>query len=312
MAEGTVAAQADRVGLTAGLAAFLMWGLLPLLFQAVERSGVSPVETVAWRTVFALPLAGALTLAAGQAGALRGLGRGGWRTPALCAGLIGGNWLVYVWAVDSGRTLEASLGYYINPLLNMAAGRFLFGERIDRAGWAAIALAAAGVVLQAAALGAIPWTSLALALTFCGYAVARKRAAVPAQAGLMVECALLTAPAVAFLAWSALRPGGAPPAVLHDGRTALLLAACGPATVVPLACFAVAARRLPLTLLGFLQFLGPTLQFAVGVATGEVLTPLRLVSFGFIWAGVAVFAGAALMRGRAERAASRMSAASPA
>lgn len=288
----------DRTGLAAGLACYVMWGLLPLLFQAVERTGASALEIVAWRTLFAVPFAGALVLGTRQATALRSLGARGFAALALSASLIAANWLVYVWAVTSGRTLEASLGYYINPLLNMAAGRLLFGERISRSGWAAILLAGVGVLLQAAALGAPPWVSLALALSFCGYGVVRKRTAVPAQTGLFVECLILSAPAAVFAGVMLAHHGGV---FGRRGDASWLLFLCGPATVAPLACFAVAARRLPLTLLGFLQFISPTLQFALGVYGGEALTPLQVVSFGFIWGGAAVFAATALLRARTEQ-----------
>ena len=291
--------RADRTGLVAGLICYTLWGLLPILFQALERAGVAAFELVAWRTLFSLPAAFALMVAVRQGSALRGFGPGAWSALALSAGLILFNWSLYVWAVGNGRTLEASLGYYLNPLLNMAAGRFLFGERIDRAGWAAIGLAFVGVVLQAVALGALPLVSLGLAISFCGYGVVRKRVAAPAQAGLLAECLILFLPAAAFLAWSASRGSG-----LSIGRNpgvATLLIACGPATVAPLALFAIAARRLPLTLLGFLQFISPTLQFAVGVADGEALKPLGVAAFAFIWSGVAVFVVAAVLRSRAAR-----------
>ncbi len=294
------AAPTDRTGLAAGLGCYVMWGLLPLLFQAVERTGAGAIDIVAWRTVFSLPIALGLALAVGQGRALRALTGRDWATLALSSVLIAVNWLVYVWAVTHHRTLEGALGYYINPVLNMLAGRLLFGERMDRAGWIAGGLAAAGVGVQTAALGAVPWVSLALALSFCAYGIVRKRARAPAQAGLAAECAILFIPAVAALAWMAAQPGGEV-ALLRGPDTAALLLACGPATVAPLACFAIAARRLPLTTLGFLQFVGPTIQFGVGVANGESLTPLRLASFALIWAGVAVFVGAALWRGRAER-----------
>lgn len=293
---------ADRTGLVAGLACYLMWGLLPLLFQALERAGGGAVEIVAWRTLFAAPFAGALVLWARQGEALRRLGARGFATLVLSAALIAVNWLVYVWAVTNGRTIEASLGYFINPLLNMAAGRLLFGERIDRAGWIAMGSAGVGVALQAAAAGAVPWVALALAFSFCGYAVVRKRASAPAQTGLFVECLILAVPAAAFVAWSLAHGVGS---FGHRADTSWLLFLCGPATVAPLACFAIAARRLPLTVLGLLQFISPTLQFMVGAADGEPLTPLRLLSFAFIWAGVAVFAAAAVLRGRAERRAER-------
>ena len=297
-AEMSAAPAADRAGLIAAFGCYGLWGLLPLLFQAVERAGGGAVETVAWRTLFSIPVAAALVIWTRQGPALRALGLRGGATLGLSAALIAFNWLVYVWAVHHGRTLEGSLGYYLNPLLNMAAGALLFGERISRAGWAAIALASVGVALQAAALGAVPWVSLALALSFCGYGIVRKRSAAPAQGGLLVECLLLAGPAAAYLAGQAAHGGG-----VFGGSVAAtaLLAFCGPATVAPLALFAFATQRLPLTIMGFVQFLAPTLQFAIGVEGGEALTPLRLVSFGFIWAGVAVFAVAALRRTRGAR-----------
>ena len=301
MSSATLSDEArDRPGLAAGLACYVMWGLLPLLFQAAGRAGADGLDIVAWRTVFSLPVAAALVVWVGQGRALLALGPRDWAVLALSAALIAVNWLVYVWAVTHGRTLEGALGYYINPLLNMLAGRLLFGERMDRAGWVAGGLAAAGVAVQTAALGAFPWVSVALAASFCGYGIVRKRARAPAQAGLAAECAILLLPAVGAIAWMAGRPGGEV-ALLRGPEAAALLVLCGPATVAPLACFAIAARRLPLTTLGFLQFVGPTLQFGVGVANGEALTPLRLASFALIWAGVAVFVGAALWRGRAER-----------
>ena len=293
-----VGTQTDRGGLIAGLACYSIWGLLPILFQALERAGTPPFELVAWRTAFALPVAFGLVLAVRGGGAVRAFTAATWRALALSAGLILFNWSLYVWAVGHGRTLEASLGYYLNPLLNMAAGRFLFGEKIERAGWIAIGLAAFGVAVQAVALGALPLVSVGLALSFSAYAVVRKRVDAPAQAGLFAECLILFLPACAFLAWTATHGGLA--IGRSPGVTAMLLA-CGPATVAPLALFAIAARRLPLTLVGFLQFISPTLQFAVGVADGEHLSPLALLSFVFIWAGVAVFAGAAILKGRAER-----------
>lgn len=291
--------RADRQGLLAGLACYTVWGLLPILFQAIERTGVAPFEIVAWRTLFSLPVAFALVLAVRQGAAVRGLRGRAWSALALSAGLILFNWSLYVWAVGNGRTLEASLGYYLNPLLNMAAGRFLFGERIDRAGWIAMSLAAVGVCVQALSLGAVPLVSLGLAVSFCAYGVVRKRVAAPAQAGLFAECLILFLPALAFLAWSTSH-GGEVSVARGAGLWAMLLA-CGPATVAPLALFALAARRLPLTVLGFLQFISPTLQFAVGVMDGEALSPLALLSFVFIWSGVAVCVGAVLLRARAAR-----------
>jgi chloramphenicol-sensitive protein RarD len=190
-------------------------------------------------------------------------------------------------AVDTGHVIEASLGYYINPLMNMAAGALLFHERMSRGSKIAVGLAAVGVAVQTAALGQVPAISLSLATTFCIYAILRKRAKADAQTGLFIECVYLTIPALLYVLH--LQASGAG----HFGAGAavtILLMLAGPATVVPLALFAWSARRLPLSAVGFLQFIAPTLQFLVGLAFGEPFTPMRALSFAFIWLGVGVFA----------------------
>ena len=160
---------------------------------------------------------------------------------------------------------------------------------------AAIALAAVGVLIQGIALGEFPWISLILAFSFAGYGVVRKQAAVSAQTGLFVECLFLVLPALAYAGWLSYAGQGV---FGHKAAPTILLIFCGPATVVPLALFAFAARRLPLTIIGFLQFIAPTLQFGCGLFAGEVLTPGRALSFVFIWAGVLVFGLGAWMRMR--------------
>ncbi len=291
----------DRRGLIAGLVCYTLWGFLPLLFNAAERSGAGVFEIVAWRTLWSVPLAILLVAVMDRGAGVRTL----LKTPLvlllllLSAVLIATNWSTYVWAVDNGHTLSASLGYYLNPLLNMAAGAVLFRERIDRAGMAAIALAAIGVVIQGVALGGAPWVPLILAFSFAAYGVVRKKIAVSAQTGLLVECVYLALPALAYVVWLTGQGHGV---YGHGWSATTLLTLCGPATVVPLALFAFAARRLPLTIIGFLQFIAPTLQFFCGVATGEALTPLGALSFLFIWAGVLVFAAAAILKSRARAA----------
>jgi chloramphenicol-sensitive protein RarD len=277
----------DRAPLTAALVCYVFWGALPILFNWTGHAGAGAFEIVAWRTIWSLPCAFGLVMLAGQGPHLMALRARHFAGLTLSAALIAINWTTYVWAVNSGHTLSASLGYYLNPLLNMAAGAVLFRERIDRAGLIAIALAGMGVVLQGLALGTFPWVSLVVALSFGGYGIIRKKIAVEAQTGLLVECLILFLPAVAYALYLAHTGAG----VFGVKPTAsLLLIACGPATVVPLALFAFAARRLTLTLVGFLQFITPTLQFMVGVEAGEALTPLRMLSFVFIWSGVVVFA----------------------
>ena len=216
-----------------------------------------------------------------------GIGRSTLGMLGLSAALLLVNWSTYVWAVASGRTLSASLGYYILPLLNMALGAVVFRERISRLGASAIGLAAVGVVLQGVALGRFPWVSIALALSFGGYGMVRKVAKVEALAGLLVECQILFMPACGYAAWLAAMGRGVFGARLD---ASLLLALGGPATVVPLALFTFAARRLRLSTVAFMQFITPTLQCVGGVEAGETLTPLRLMSFAFIWSGVLVFA----------------------
>lgn len=301
-APSSASAPHDRQGLLAGLACYGVWGFLPILFGAAERSGAGVLEIVAWRTIISAPLALGLVLWADRAAGLKTLLLNPKDLLALLlsAALIAVNWITYVWAVDTGHTITASLGYYINPLLNMAAGALLFREKIDRSGMAAIALALVGVVIQGLALGEFPWISLILAFSFAGYGIVRKQARADAQTGLLVECVILAVPAAVFAVVSELQHK----AVFgHSAAPTLLLILCGPATVVPLALFAFAARRLPLTIVGFLQFIAPTIQFAIGLAQGEAMTPLRALSFVFIWGGVAVFAWGAVARSRAMRTA---------
>lgn len=290
----------SRAALLSAFACYGLWGLMPLLFMGQAQVGFDSLEILAHRCVWAVAVAALLVWLAKQGGQVAAVFRNP-RTLAWLAfstALIGLNWGIYVWATTHGATLEASLGYYINPLLNMVVGLWLFRERIDRWGWVAIGLAAVGVAFQTAALGRPPWISIVLALSFATYGVIRKRVPVDAQAGLFVECLLLAPLGLAWVIWLQMSGAGA----AFDSPTNTLWAlANGPATVLPLALFAWSARRLPLSTIGFIQFLAPTLQFAVGVAAGEPLTALRIASFGFIWGGAAVFAAAALHRRRAAR-----------
>lgn len=287
----------DRTPLVATLICFGLWGLMPLLFQGIGRAGGTPWEALCWRTVVALPCAIVLVAATRQGGALlallarpRTLG-----LLTLSAAVIAVNWGVYIWAVANHHTLAASLGYYINPLFNMAAAALLFRERVGPFGRAAIALAVVGVALQAVALGQPPWTALILAFSFGSYSIVRKVAAVEAQTGFLVECLILAVPAAAYLTWLTLSGDGVFGTSL--AATGWLLAS-GPWTAIPLIAFAYAARRLPLTAISFIQFLTPTMLFAIGALQGEALSALRLISFAFIWAGAAVFAFGAWRRSR--------------
>ena len=291
-----------RAALGAAVGCYVLWGFMPLLFMGMAAQGFDSLEILAHRAVWSVAVAGLLVFLARQGRQVL-LVLATPRTLAWLACstvLIGVNWGLYVWATTHGATLEASLGYYINPLLNMAAGAVLFRERIGRLGMVAIALAAVGVVIQTLALGRPPWISLTLAFSFAAYAVIRKRVPADAQTGLFVECLLLLPFGLMWLGWLSSQGLGA--GFDTPANIAWAIAA-GPATVLPLALFAWSARRLPLSTVGFILFLAPTLQFAVGVWAGEAFTPLRALSFVFIWAGVAVFLWAALSRARAARAA---------
>lgn len=289
-----------RAALASAFGCYVMWGFMPLLFMAQAAVGFDSPEILAHRALWAVAVAGLLVLLAGQGGQVRSALTNprtlGWLTVSTL--LIAVNWGVYVWATTHEATLEASLGYYINPLLNMVVGLWLFREKIDRWGWIAIGLAAVGVLFQALALGRPPWISLILAFSFASYGVIRKRVPIDAQAGLLVECLLLVPFGLAWVLW--LQHTGAGVAFDSPVNTAWALLN-GPATVLPLALFAWSARRLPLSTIGFIQFLAPTLQFAVGVWAGEDLTALRVLSFAFIWGGAGVFATAAFFRHRAAR-----------
>ncbi|NBU27073.1 MAG: EamA family transporter RarD [Caulobacteraceae bacterium] len=278
-----------RAALYAGLGAYGLWGFLPLYFHLLGTLGVGTGEIIAHRTLWSVFWALGLVWLSRQGGEVRRVltepRTMGLLALSTLAVLI--NWVIYVLAVNAGKVIEASLGYYINPLLNMAVGALFFRDRMPLTGKIAIGLAVIGVAVQTLALGHLPIISLTLAVSFCLYGVIRKQVRADAQTGLFIECLYLTLPGLIYVL--VLQSTGAGHALEGPGVLLLLMAA-GPATVVPLALFAWSARRLSLTAMGFLQFIAPTIQFCIGLALGEAFTPLRALSFAFIWAGVAVFA----------------------
>ena len=296
----SAAAGEKRAAVAAGLACAVIWGFVPLVFQAIARYGVGPWETLCERIVWGGLAAAIFVAFAKQWGQVARVLREP-RTLALLglsSCLIAINWISYIWAVNSHRVLDASLGYYVTPLVSMAAGALMFRERLNRIGLVAIGLAAVGVVTQAIALGHLPLISLVLALSFGSYGIVRKLVAADAQTGLLIECAILLAPAIAYIVWLERSGGGH---LFASPQAAAWLMASGPITAAPLALFAWAARRMPLSAMGFLQFLSPTLSFGVGLYQGEAFTPARAVSFLFIWLGAAVFVFGALRASRAAR-----------
>jgi chloramphenicol-sensitive protein RarD len=213
------------------------------------------------------------------------------------AGLISVNWLVYVWAVTNGQVVEASLGYFINPLLNVVLGVLVLKERLNRAQWVAVTLAALGVAYLTAFAGRPPWIALVLAASFATYGLIRKMVAVESVPGLATETLLLAPFALGWLLWCEAQGSGA---LGHAsvGVNALLVGS-GLATALPLALFAYGARLIPYSTLGILQYVGPTLQFLIGVLVfGEPFPRARAIGFVLIWAALAFYAADSLWRSR--------------
>ncbi len=285
-----------RAGFIAGACAYAMWGFLPLYLKLIAFADVR--EVLAQRILWCAPAA--LIAVFVMSGWRRGFGEIAaafnsrmLSTLALSACFIFVNWGIYVWLVLHERVIESSLAYFLAPLVSIAIGVAFFRERITAAQIAALMLAGVGVIVQGFALGAPPWMALALCASWSIYAVIRKRAAVPAAAGLLIETLALAPLAGGLLFWAA---GQAPLAFGADWTQAILLALAGPITALPLMLFTFGARRISFTALGLLQFLAPSLQFATGIAFGELFTPLRAASFALIWLGLALFAWDVLRR----------------
>ena len=276
-----------KSGLISGIAAYTMWGMFPFYFVATKQ--VPALEILAYRVLFSLPF-GALILVFRRqiAETLRAMATPKTLGLLTLAGIaLAANWGFYIWAVQHDQIFQGSLGYYINPLLYVVVGVLFFQEKLSRWQGAAILLALIGVLILTFYGGVFPWISLVLAGTFTIYGVIRKAVNIGAMPGLMVEVVMLTLPAVAVIIFlssqSAVSFG-------QLGRNMdLLLMLAGPITVLPLLAFAYAARRIKLSTLGVLQFIGPTLQFCCAIYFGETFTVAHGWCFGLIWLGVAIF-----------------------
>ncbi len=279
--------QKRRNGFASALGAYLFWGIFPVYFKVVQA--VPSTEVLAHRIVWALPFGAFIIGLRGQWPEVRSilLNRRVLGLLALSSGLIAVNWLVYIVAVQSNNVFEASLGYYINPLINVVVGVLLFSERLYKLQIWAVMLAAVGVAVLAAGSTSFPWISLTLAATFTCYGVIRKAVAVGGMPGLFVETLFLAPAGLLYLTWLTV-DGTAMFATAGLGLNVLLVLA-GPFTVVPLLLFALAARRLDLSTIGMLQFIAPTLQFGVGVIYGEILTPAHAFCFLCIWIAISLF-----------------------
>lgn len=284
---GTTTDSKPKSGLAPALGAYLIWGFLPLYLMLVRA--VPAFEFVAWRIIWTLPICLAIVALRRQGpdvrSALADRRALGWL--AVSSALIAINWLVYVWAIQNGEVYAASLGYYINPLINVLLGTLLLGERLSRAQWIAVAIAAVGVALLTGGALTTLWISLTLALSFGSYGLVRKRVTVGSLPGLTIESALLLVPSLALAGWYAETQGSAffvSPAL----SAAIVLG--GFVTAIPLLLFAIAARRMPYSTLGFFQFLAPSIVFVLGLTVFEQpLQPAQAACFAFIWLAAGIF-----------------------
>ena len=299
-----------RKGLLLGLAAYGMWGLFPLYFPLMEPAG--SVEVLAHRVLWSLITMAILVVALRRRRHLAALLREPrsllWLT--IAASVIGLNWGVYIWATTHEHVVEASLGYFINPLVSVLLGVVFFAERLRRLQWAALALATAAVLVLTFELGEPPWVSLLLAFSFGTYGLAKKQANRGAIEGLTVETLILAPVALAYLVFLGAQGDGT--FTSEGGLHVVLLISLGIVTAVPLLCFGASATRVPLTVIGFLQYTTPTIQFLLGVfLLGEQMTEGRWIGFALVWVALLIFSMESLAHHRRQRRVVRRSAAAP-
>ena len=278
----------QRRGFLFGVAAYLLWGLFPLYFPLLEPAGA--VEVLAHRILWSALTMGVLVLALGRVAHLRALLRS--RRTMLLLGAaalaISVNWGTYIWGVNNGRVVEASLGYFINPLVTVLVGVVVLGEQLRRAQWVAAGVAVLAVAVLTVDYGHPPWVALVLAASFSIYGLTKKTANAGAVESLAVEATLVAPLAAAYL--GVLVAQGASGFGSHGAGHALLLASSGIVTAVPLIFFGAAATRVPLVTLGLLQYLTPVLQFGLGVFWfGEEMSPLRWTGFAIVWVALTIF-----------------------
>jgi chloramphenicol-sensitive protein RarD len=292
-----------RIGVAAGLSAYGLWGLFPLYFPLLEPAG--GLEIVAHRVVWSLLFIGLLLAARRGWGQVRAAvsDRRTLLVLSAAAVFIAGNWLMFVYGVNSGHVVETSLGYFINPLVSVLLGVVVFRERLRRLQWVAVGIAAVAVAVLTVDYGRPPWIALILAATFGLYGLMKKLVRVEAAPGLFVETAIVFLPALAVLA---VLEGGHGAAFGHQGTgNVLLLVSSGVATAVPLLLFAAATRRVPLSTVGLLQYVTPLMQLAIGVfVLDEPMPPARLAGFAVVWLALAVFTADSLHTAHGNRRAS--------
>ncbi len=293
-----------RLGLIFGISAYGIWGLFPLYWPLLEPA--APLEILADRFLFSLVFMVVLLTATRSWSRLRPVLADRRALLLLLAGsvFIGTNWGLYIWGVNTGHVVETSLGYFINPLVLVLMGTLLLGERLRRLQWIAVGIAALAVVVLTASYGRPPWIALGLALSFACYGLVKKLAGVDPLASLTVETAYAFPIALGYLLW--LQLTGALVFGHSSAGTTFLLAACGVVTAIPLLLFGGAANRIPLSTVGLLQYLTPTIQFVLGVSLlGEQMPAQRWIGFAIVWLALAVSTYDGLHQGHLNRVARR-------
>lgn len=286
---------AARTGLLFGLGAYGSWGLFPAFFPLLKPAGA--FEVLAHRIVWTLVFMVGVLLVAGLGRELRRIDGRTWLLLAAASALVSANWVIYIFAVNNGHVVDAALGYFINPLVSVALGVVIFGERLNRAQGLALAVATIAVVVLAVEVGAPPWIAFGLAFSFGLYGLVKKIVPTDPRVSVGVESALAAPFALAYIVVAAVGGHGhfLGQGVGHVALTVL----CGPLTAIPLLLFAGAAQRLPLVTLGLLQYLTPAMQMTWGVVVGhEPMPPARWLGFALIWVALAVFTVDAVARSR--------------
>ncbi|MEZ9186136.1 EamA family transporter RarD [Vibrio splendidus] len=280
--------QRTRQGILLAVAAYTMWGIAPIYFKSLSE--VSSFEILSHRVVWSFFLLAFLLHMSRGWRKVRDTLTSKPKMLYLVATsiLVGANWLIFIWAVNSNHMLDASLGYYINPLINVLLGMFFLGERLRKLQWFAVALAAIGVIIQLIAFGSVPIVAIALAFSFGFYGLLRKKVSLEAQTGLFIETLVMLPIAATYLLFIA--DSATSDLSMNPMQLNLLLVAAGVITTVPLLCFTGAATRLKLSTLGFFQYIGPSLMFLLAVLIyGEAFTSDKAITFAFIWGALVIF-----------------------
>lgn len=276
----------DARGLLYGAGAYAVWGVFPAFFPLLAPAGAG--EVLAHRILWTVAIMAVVLVAVRRVGDLRTLSRRTWTLLACASALISTNWLIYIYAVTTGHVVDAALGYYINPLVSVALGVLVFGERLNRVQLAALAIATTAVGFLTVGAGRVPWLALGLACSFALYGAVKKVVDADPRVSVGVETAIGAPFAVGYLAF--LHAAGLGEFTGHGAGHVALMVLCGPITAIPLLCFAAAAQRLTLVTLGLLQYLTPTMQLTWGVLVGhEPMPPARWAGFGLIWLALLIF-----------------------